>query len=75
MAGANVAMLCSVLLKHGIEHLRQIEQELIDWMEEHEYESILQLQGSMSQKHCENPSAFERAQYMKALQSYMPDTF
>lgn len=75
MAGANVAMLCSVLLKHGIDHLQQIEQNLIDWMEAHEYESISQLQGSMSQKHCENPSAFERAQYMRALQSYKSNAF
>jgi len=74
MTGANVTMLCSALLKHGIDHLRQIEQDLIDWMEEHEYDSVLQMQGSMSQKNCENPSAFERAQYMRALQSYKPST-
>lgn len=73
MAGASVAQLCSVLLKHGIDHIRQIEQDLIDWMEKYEYESVLQLQGSMSQKNCENPSAFERAQYMRALQSYKPN--
>lgn len=72
MAGANVTMLCSVLLKHGIDQIRLIEQEMIDWMEEHEYDSVLQMQGSMSQKNCSNPSAFERAQYMKALQSYKP---
>ena len=70
MVGANVTMLCSVLLKYGIDQLRQIEQDLIDWMETHEYESILQMQGSVSQKNCANPSAFERAQYMRALQSY-----
>lgn len=69
MAGANVAMLCSVLLKYGIDQIRLIKQGLVDWMEEHEYESVLQMRGSMSQKNCPNPSAFERAQYMRALQT------
>jgi dihydroorotate dehydrogenase (fumarate) len=73
MAGANITMLCSVLLRHGIDHLRCIEQEMQQWMEKHEYTSVQQLQGSMSQKHCPNPSAFERAQYMRALQSYQPE--
>jgi dihydroorotate dehydrogenase (fumarate) len=70
MAGANITMLCSVLLRHGINHLRCIEQEMRQWMEKHEYQSVKQLQGSMSQKNCPNPSAFERAQYMRALQTY-----
>lgn len=72
MAGANVTMLCSVLLRHGIYHLRIIEQELRRWMEEHEYVSVQQMQGSMSQKNCADPSAYERAQYMKAITSYKP---
>lgn len=72
MAGANVTMLCSVLLRQGIDHIRVIEQNLREWMEAHEYVSVKQMQGSMSQKHCADPSAFERAQYMKALQSYKP---
>ena len=70
MAGAHVAMVCSVLLAKGIDHLRVIEQDLRRWMEEHEYESIQQMRGSMSQVHCEDPSAFERAQYIRALQGY-----
>lgn len=70
MTGADVTMLCSVLLRHGIDQIRVIEQEMRQWMEEHEYESVRQLQGSMSQKHCPNPSAFERAQYMRSLQTY-----
>ncbi|MFQ5603559.1 MAG: dihydroorotate dehydrogenase-like protein [bacterium] len=70
MAGASVTMLCSVLLKHGVEQIKVIEQELQAWMEEHEYESVKQMQGSISQVNCEDPSAFERAQYMKALKSY-----
>ncbi|MEK7728943.1 MAG: dihydroorotate dehydrogenase-like protein [candidate division KSB1 bacterium] len=72
MAGANVTMLCSVLLRHGIYHLRILEQELRRWMEEHEYISVQQMHGSMSQKNCPDPSAYERAQYMKAITSYKP---
>jgi dihydroorotate dehydrogenase (fumarate) len=67
MAGADVTMLCSVLLRRGIEHLRVIEREMSEWMEKFEYESVEQLKGSMSQKNCPDPSAFERAQYMRAL--------
>ncbi|MGH8093874.1 MAG: dihydroorotate dehydrogenase-like protein [Chthoniobacterales bacterium] len=70
MAGADVTMLCSVLLRRGIAHLSVIEREIREWMEEHEYESVEQLKGSMSQKNCPEPSAFERAQYMRALQTY-----
>lgn len=70
MAGADATMLCSVLLRHGIDQIRVIEQDMCQWMEEHEYESVRQLQGSMSQQHCPHPSAFERAQYMRSLQSY-----
>jgi dihydroorotate dehydrogenase (fumarate) len=72
MAGADVTMLCSVLLRRGIPHLRVIEQELSAWMEEHEYESIEQLKGSMSQQNCPDPGAFERAQYMRALTTFKP---
>jgi dihydroorotate dehydrogenase (fumarate) len=69
MAGAQITMMYSALLKHGIDHLRTVEQELRDWMERYEYTSVQQMQGSMSQQHCPDPSAFERAQYMRALQS------
>jgi len=67
MVGADVTMLCSTLLRNGINHLRNIEAGLLDWMEKHEYESVEQMKGSMSQIRCSNPSAFERAQYMKAV--------
>jgi dihydroorotate dehydrogenase (fumarate) len=73
MAGANITMLCSVLLRHGIPHLQVIEQEMREWMEKHEYESVSLLQGSMSQKNCPDKSAFERAQYMRSLQTYKPE--
>ncbi len=72
MAGANVTLLVSVLLRHGIEHIKVIEEGMRQWMEEFEYESVKQMQGSMSQINCPDESAFERAQYMKALQSYQP---
>jgi dihydroorotate dehydrogenase (fumarate) len=65
-------MLCSVLLRHGISHIRLIEQGLRQWMEEREYESVGQMRGSMSQIYCENPGEFERAQYVRALQSFKP---
>lgn len=70
MAGADVTMLCSVLLRRGVEHIKVIEREMREWMEEHEYESVEQLKGSMSQRNCPDPSAFERAQYMRALATY-----
>jgi dihydroorotate dehydrogenase (fumarate) len=50
-----------------------LEKDIKEWMENHEYESVKQMQGSMSQRNCPNPSAFERAQYMKALQTYQPE--
>jgi len=70
MAGANVTMMCSALLKNGIYHISQVEKEIIEWMTEKEYESVQQMQGSMSQQNVADPSAFERAQYMKALTNY-----
>lgn len=72
MVGAKVTMMASVLLRHGIAHLRTIEVDLINWLEENEYHSLHQLQGSMSQIHCANPSEYERVQYMRAIQTYNP---
>jgi dihydroorotate dehydrogenase (fumarate) len=69
MVGANVTMLCSSLLRNGINQVRQMELGMQEWMEQHEYESVKQLQGSMSQLRCPDPSAFERAQYMRAVKS------
>ena len=70
MVGANVTMLCSSLLRHGVEYLRVVERDLSEWMEEHEYESVQQMQGSMSQLRCADPGAFERAQYMRAVKDF-----
>jgi len=70
MAGAKIAMMTSALLRNGIDHIRVVRADLVKWMEEHEYVSIEQMQGSMSQKAVAQPAAFERANYMKVLQSY-----
>jgi dihydroorotate dehydrogenase (fumarate) len=67
MVGADVTMLCSALLRNGIDHLEKVEAGVLEWMEKHEYDSVQQMKGSMSQIRCPNPSAFERAQYMKAV--------
>ncbi len=70
MVGANATMLCSSLLKHGINHVRNIEDHMKQWMREHDYKSVSEMQGSMSQQRTANPSSFERAQYMKAITKY-----
>jgi len=70
MAGARVAMMTSALLQHGIAHLRTVRDGLVDWMTSHEYESIRQMQGSMSYRSVREPAAFERSNYMKVLSSY-----
>ena len=75
MAGADVTMLCSTIIRHGIPQIAIIERDLAGWLTEHEYESVHQLRGSLSQEKCAEPAAFERAQYMKALTGYaMPRT-
>jgi dihydroorotate dehydrogenase (fumarate) len=70
MAGASATMLASALLKYGPEHASHILAELQEWMEVKEYESILQMRGSMSQQAVAKPAAFERANYMRVLSSY-----
>jgi len=70
MAGADVAMMCSALLKHGPKHLTIVLADVNKWMVEHEYLSIEQMKGSMSQASVVDPAAFERANYMKALNRY-----
>ncbi len=70
MAGAKVAMMTSALLKYGIPHLTTVLKKLEQWLDEHEYDSIETMQGSMSQKSVAEPTAFERANYMHALTRY-----
>lgn len=72
MAGGDVAMMASELLRKGPGRITEILNDLTQWMEENEYESIEMMKGSMSHKSCAEPSAFERANYMKTLQSYHP---
>lgn len=73
MVGADITQLCSILLRHGIEHLSTIETDLRSWMDEHEYHSIEEMKGSLSQRSCPDPTAYERAQYMSAIHSWHPN--
>jgi len=70
MAGAHVAMMTSAFFKNGIRHAKVVLHEMTQWMEEHEYESIRQMRGSMSRRAAPNPSAFDRANYLRVLSSY-----
>jgi dihydroorotate dehydrogenase (fumarate) len=72
MAGAKVTMMASELLLKGIRRIREVLDEVEEWMTEHEYLSVAQMIGSMSQQHCAEPAAYERANYMKTLASYLP---
>ncbi len=63
-------MMASALLRNGIAHAATVLSDVLGWMEEHEYASVEQMKGSLSQRHSPDPEQFERAQYMKALTSY-----
>lgn len=67
LVGADVTMMASALLRHGISHLRDVEAGLRFWMEKHQYKSIAELKGNLSQLRCPDPTAFERAQYLNAV--------
>ncbi|WP_298982286.1 dihydroorotate dehydrogenase-like protein [Caldilinea sp.] len=73
MAGASVTMMASELLRNGVQRIGLIVQEVARWLEEHEYQSLMQARGSMSQQNVAEPAAFERANYMKVLQSWKFD--
>jgi len=73
MAGANVIMMASELLRNGVDRIGEINAEMAAWMQEHEYESVAQMRGSMSAKNISDSAAFERANYMKVLQSWRND--
>ncbi len=70
LAGADVTQLCSVLLQHGPGYLAKIEQNMRLWMEQHEFESIHEIKGELSQRRCNNPEVFERSNYITLLNSY-----
>lgn len=71
LAGADVVMMTSALLKHGIEHMEAMFLGIKSWMEDNEYASVKQMQGSMSRANCPDPAGFERSNYIKAIVSYI----
>lgn len=71
MAGAKVTMMTSALLQNGIKHASSVLRDLARWMEDHEYASIRQMQGSMDYRSVPNPAAFERVNYLRTLSSYV----
>jgi len=70
MAGAKITQMLSCLLRFGISHISEVTTQLLNWMEVNEYESLDQMRGSMSYKNIADPSQFERANYMKVLNSF-----
>jgi dihydroorotate dehydrogenase (fumarate) len=70
MVGASGIQVVSALLQHGPNQLKKIKDDMVRWMEDHEYESLKQMQGSMSLLHCPDPAAFERANYTRILQTW-----
>jgi len=70
MTGAHAVQMVSALLQNGPAQLRRVRAQMVQWMEEHEYASLAQMQGSMSLLRCPDPAAFERANYMRVLQSW-----
>jgi dihydroorotate dehydrogenase (fumarate) len=70
MAGAHATQLVSALLRHGPDHLRQVRRDLERWLEEYEFESLRQMQGSMSLLRCGDPASYRRANYARLLQSW-----
>ena len=73
MAGADAVMTTSALLKNGVDYLTTLRDGLRTWMEMHRYVSVAQMKGSMSQRNVADPTAFERANYIKTLESYKSD--
>jgi dihydroorotate dehydrogenase (fumarate) len=72
MVGASVVTMASELLMNGIQRLTEVKADMVRWLEEHEYESVAQMRGSMSQKSVPSPAAFERAHYMRAIALNQP---
>ncbi|NOQ70067.1 MAG: hypothetical protein GQ573_08175 [Gammaproteobacteria bacterium] len=70
LVGADITHLCSVLLQNGPEHIAVLKQELQYWLEEHEYDSVTQMKGSVSKSCAINPAALEHCNYMHVIKSY-----
>jgi dihydroorotate dehydrogenase (fumarate) len=73
LAGADVAMMTSALLRNGAEHVSEVEAGLVAWMAEHEYTSVRQMRGSVSYRTAQDRSSYERSQYIRTLSSYLLD--
>jgi dihydroorotate dehydrogenase (fumarate) len=73
MAGAHVTQMVSALLRHGPVHLSRVRVDLERWLEEHDCESLRQIQGSMSLQRCPDPAAYRRANYIRMLQSWQAE--
>jgi len=74
LAGADVTHICSELLQNGPRRIGEILQEVSNWLDEHEYESVSQLKGSLSKQHAIDPAAYERANYLEVIDSYTPSS-
>jgi dihydroorotate dehydrogenase (fumarate) len=72
LAGADVTHLCSSLLEHGPQHLARVLEDMNHWLDDHEYASVRQLKGSLSQQHAIDPAAYERVNYLSVLDNYTP---
>jgi len=71
MVGAQVTMMASALMERGIDHAHKVLWQMEQWLEEHDVESVDHLRGRLSHARCDDPSAFERANYIKALETYL----
>jgi len=74
LAGADITHLCSELLQHGTIRITEILAQLDEWLQEHEYESVQQLKGSISLQHAIDPAAYVRANYLDVIDSYSPSS-
>lgn len=70
-AGANVVMIASALLKHGVSHLQTLRGEVVEWLDNHDYPSLRPFVGCMGRDQYQTPEAFERANYASTLASYL----
>ena len=70
MAGADGVQLVAALLRNGPQHLKKVREQMVQWMEEHDYQSVAQMKGSMSHERAPDPAAIERANYLRILQSW-----
>ncbi|MCB9395283.1 MAG: hypothetical protein H6514_16640 [Acidimicrobiaceae bacterium] len=70
LAGADVVMATSALLRHGPEHLRELRREVVTWMDERDYDSVRQLRGSVSRANVPDPDVYDRANYFQVIHSW-----